>query len=164
MSSINDQLINILQVIIGGALAIASAFLPVLIHKAVAIANAKVQKIKNEQAREFLDNTLSRVDDLIITNIVSAENTLKPTILQAIADGKVDKTELNSLSALVKENVLNQMSKQAIEIFNSSLSDANGYLTNRIEKILAELKSSPGTEVNKTVIVEPKVEESGGAL
>jgi hypothetical protein len=164
MSSINNQLINILQLIIGGALAIASAFLPVLIHKAVAIANAKVQKIKNEQAREFLDNTLFKVDDLITTNIVSAENTLKPTILQAIADGKVDKNELNSLSTVVKENVLNQMSKQATEIFISSLSDANSYLTNRIEKILAELKSSPGTEVNKTVIVGPKVEESGDVL
>ena len=41
--------------------------------------------------------------DLITTNIIAAEQTLKPQILIAIKDGEVDKSELQGLSITVNE-------------------------------------------------------------
>jgi hypothetical protein len=160
MGQLQTQAMGLLQIVIGGIISIAGIYATIYINKAIAIAKEKANKIKDDQARTVAENILNDVDNLISTNIVSVENTLKPVILQAIADGKVDKTELNSLATIVKENTLNQMGTDAVKILNGTLGDSNSYLENRIEKILASLKSAPGTEVNKTIIVEPKAEDS----
>lgn len=152
MEQLQTQLLGLVQIIIGGIISVAGAYATIYIKKAIDIAKAKAETIQDEQAKSLIETTLDKVDDLIKTNIISVENTMKPAILQAIADGKVDKTELNTLAKTVKENVLAQLSTDYTEVFNSSLNDSNSYLENRIEKILAELKSADGTEVNKTII------------
>ena len=164
MEQLQAQAIGLLQVIIGGIFSIAGIYATIYINKGIALAKAKANTIQDEQLKALTNDTLCKVDDLLETNIIAAENTMKPAILQAIADGKVDKTELNSLATIVKETTLNQLGKGAVKILNESLGDTNSYIENRIEKILAELKSAPGTEVNKTVIVEPSavITESKG--
>lgn len=155
MDQLKIQVLNLLQIVLGGILSIAGIYATIYINKAVALAKAKAEQIKDAQAKAIVDNALAKTDDLINTNIISAENTLKPAILKAIANGKVDKEEIKSLSTVVKENTIKQLGDGAYKILNDSLGDTNSYLENRIEKILAQLKSAPGTEVNKTVIVEP---------
>lgn len=152
MSNIQDSLNMLIQTVIGGALTIASIYLPIYIAKAVEVAKSKASLMKNEEAKKIITNAIDRADDLITTNIVAAENTLKPKILEAIKDGKVDKSELAELSVLVKENVLKQMSEDTCEVLNATLADTNSYLENRIEKILAELKNAEGTVVSYTTL------------
>jgi len=160
MDQIQTQLMGLLQIVIGGIISIAGIYATIYINKAIAIAKEKANKIKDEQARTLAENILNDVDNLITTNIISVENALKPAILKAIEDGKIDKTELNSLATIVKENTLAQMGTDAAKILDGTLGDTSSYLENRIEKILASLKSAPGTEVNKTVIIEPKTKDN----
>jgi hypothetical protein len=157
MDQLKIQALNLLQVALGGILSVAGIYATIYINKAVALAKAKAEQIKDAQAKAIADNAIDKTDNLITMNIIAAENTLKPAILKAIADGKVDKTEIKSLSTVVKENTIKQLGDGTYKILNDFLGDTNGYLENRIEKILAELKSAPGTEVNKTFIVEPTV-------
>lgn len=152
MQNFQNVLNTIVEAVVSGALTIASVYVPILISKVVKVANSKASLIKNEEAQAIVTNAIDRIDDLITTNIISAENTLKPKILEAIKDGKIDKSELEELSKIVKENVLKQISEDVNEVLNTTVSDTSSYLENRIEKILAELKNSAGNVVTHTEV------------
>ena len=149
---VNSALNEILQTLVAGVISLAGILTTIYVNKAIELAKLKAQAIKDEQAKKILTNALNNVDELICTNIVAVENTLKPQILEAIKDGKIDKSELNNLSLVVKENVINQMGQQTNTIINEALSDVNSYLESRIEKILADLKNSDSNAVNYTTI------------
>lgn len=160
MEQIQEQILMFLQIIIGGIISVASANAIAYFKKKTELAKANLKKIDNENARNILNNTLVEIEELITTNIISAENTLKPIILKGIEDGVLDKDELQSLAKVVKEDVLNQLSKQSMIVLTNTLNDSNSYLEKKIERILAELKSKDGTEVNRTVI--ENIEFKGG--
>ena len=148
----NSALNEILQTLVTGVVSLAGILTTIYVNKAIELVKLKAQAVKDEQAKNILTNALNNVDELICTNIVAVENTLKPQILEAIKDGKIDKSELNNLSLVVKENVINQMGQQTNTIINEALSDVNSYLESRIEKILADLKNSDSNAVNYTTI------------
>ena len=149
---VNNALNEILQTLVAGVISLAGILTTIYVNKAIELVKLKAQAVKDEQAKKILTNALNNVDELICTNIVAVENTLKPQILEAIKDGKIDKSELNNLSLVVKENVINQMGQQTNTIINEALSDVNSYLESRIEKILADLKNSDSNAVNYTTI------------
>ena len=148
----NSALNEILQTLVAGVISLAGILTTIYVNKAIELVKLKAQAVKDEQAKKILTNALNNVDELICTNIVAVENTLKPQILEAIKDWKIDKSELNNLSLVVKENVINQMGQQTNTIINEALSDVNSYLESRIEKILADLKNSDSNAVNYTTI------------
>ncbi len=152
MQEIKAQILDLLQILIGSIISIAGIYLTMYIGKAVNLVKEKAEHMKNEKTKALVNSTLDKVDDLISTNIIAVENTIKPTILEAIKNGTVDKSKLNSLSEIVKGNVLNQLNEESKKIFTNSLNDTNNYLQNRIEKILATLQASSCTGVNKTII------------
>lgn len=119
---------------------------------AIDYARTKTSLIKDEKSRKLFTNALDDAEKLIKTNIASAETTLKPKILAAIADGKVDKSELSSLATVVNENVLKQLGTQSVKVLNKNLGDTNSYLQNWSEDILAKLKGDPNSIVSKTII------------
>jgi|GEM_PF-3804744 hypothetical protein len=119
---------------------------------AIDYARTKASLIKDEKSRKLFTNALDDAERLIKTNIASAETTLKPKILAAIADGKVDKSELSSLATVVNENVLKQLGTQSVDVLNKNLGDTNSYLQNWSEDILAKLKNDPSSIVSKTII------------
>ena len=152
MLDIQESFNMIVQTVIGGALSIACIYVSIFISKSIEVAKSKASALKHEEAQNIIMNALNRTDDLITTNIIAAEQTLKPQILIAIKDGEVDKSELQGLSITVKENVLKQLSTDMYEVLNAALLDTNSYLENRIEKILAELKDAEGNVVSHTAI------------
>ena len=87
-----------------------------------------------------MNATLNKVDELLRTNIIALENTVKKDMLVLIEDGKIEKDELKKLAQDVKENVLNQLGEDSIAVLNGTIGDVNGYLEVRIEEKLAEIK------------------------
>jgi len=116
--------------------------------------NAKTDSINNEDLRKFIKSSLETVDDLVTKEITNAEVTLKPAILQSIADGKVTKDELKSLSGIVKDKVLSQIPTDTQSALQSNNANFNTYLSSTIETILSKLKLDPTSVVSKTVIPE----------
>ena len=137
---LETTVIQLLGIIIGGLLAIASAYATLFVAKATQKAKVEIEKLNDERQRKIVDATLDKVDELLRTNIVALENTTKKDMLALIEDGKIEKEELKKLAEDVKVNVLNQLGEGSIAILNETLGDVNGYLEVRIEEKLAEIK------------------------
>ena len=137
---LQDTIIQLLGIVIGGILAIASAYATLFVAKATQKAKVEIEKLNDERQRKIVNATLNKVDELLRTNIIALENTTKKDMLALIEDGKIEKEELKKLAQNVKENVLNQLGEGSIAILNETLGDVNGYLEVRIEEKLAEIK------------------------
>ena len=157
MNNLQEQVNNLLTIVIGGALSVVSIYATIYINKAIEVAKAKAEQIKDEKAKKIVDDTLDRTANLIKTNIVALENTTKVELIKDIQDGKIDYSELNTLATKVQENVINQLGQQSVDVLNQSLGDVNGYLASKIEETLADLKIDATSSVSKTVI-ETKAE------
>lgn len=137
---LENTVIQLLGIIIGGLLAIASAYMTLFVAKATQRAKIETEKLNDERQKAIVDATLDRVDELLKTNIIALENTVKKDMLELIADGKIEKEELKKLAENVKINVINQLGEGSMAILNETLGDVNGYLEVRIEEKLAEIK------------------------
>ena len=140
MEVLQEGMIKLLEIVISGALAIASVYATLLVTKATQKAKMEISKLKDEQAKKLLDDSLYKVDALLKTNIIAMENTLKKELAKGVEDGKIEKEELNKLAFAVKENVLNQLGKSSLDILNEGLNDLDGYIEARLEQILVEVK------------------------
>ena len=137
---LENTVIQLLGIVIGGLLAIASAYMTLFVAKATQKAKVETEKLKDERQRKIINTTLNKVDELLKTNIIALENTVKKDMLALIDDGKIEKDELKKLAQDVKINVLNQLGDDSLAILNDTLGDVNGYLEVRIEEKLAEIK------------------------
>ena len=137
---LENTVIQLLGIIIGGLLAIASAYATLFVAKATQKAKVEIEKLNDERQRKIVNATLNKVDELLRTNIIALENTVKKDMLVLIEDGKIEKDELKKLAQDVKANVLNQLGDDSLAILNDTLGDVNGYLEARIEEKLAEIK------------------------
>ena len=138
---LKDTVIQLLCVIIGGCLAIATAYASLLIARATQKIKLEIEKLNDETQKKIFNDALDRVDSLLQTNIVAMENTVKKDMLASIADGKIEKAELKTLANNVKNNVLKQLGDDSLAVLNDSLGDVNGYLEVKIEEILAQIKA-----------------------
>ena len=137
---LENTVIQLLGIIIGGLLAIASAYMTLFVAKATQRAKIETEKLNDERQKAIVDATLDKVDELLKTNIIALENNVKKDMLELIADGKIEKEELKKLAENVKINVINQLGEGSMAILNETLGDVNGYLEVRIEEKLAEIK------------------------
>ena len=138
---LKDTVIQLLGIIIGGCLAVASAYGSLLIARATQKIKLEIERLNDETQKKILDDTLDRVNNLLQTNIIAMENTVKKDMLASIADGKIEKDELKTLADNVKNNVLKQLGNDSLAVLNDSLGDVNGYLEVKIEEILAQIKA-----------------------
>ena len=138
---LQNTVIQLLGIVIGGILAIASAYATLFVAKVTQKAKVETEKLNDERQRKIVDATLNKVDELLRTNIIALENTVKKDMLVLIEDGKIEKDELKKLAQDVKINVLNQLGEDSLAILNDTLGDVNGYLEARIEEKLAEIKA-----------------------
>ena len=138
---LKDTVVQLLGVIIGGCLAIATAYAGLLIARATQKIKLEIEKLNDETQKKIFNDALDRVDSLLQTNIVAMENTVKKDMLASIADGKIEKAELKTLANNVKNNVLKQLGDDSLAVLNDSLGDVNGYLEAKIEEILAQIKA-----------------------
>ena len=145
MNVLNETLVNLLATIISGLIGIALLQLFTYLR-------SKTSLIQDEQAKQIVDTTIDKVEKLINANIIKTENVSKPIMIQALQDGKIEKTELVKLRDEVRENVLSQLSQDSIDVLNDSLVDVEKYIDTKIESQLAILKEQEGIPVNHTVI------------
>ena len=142
MELLQEGLVDLLKIVIESVLAIASVYATMFVANVTKKAKVELQKVKDEKAKELLNENLDRVDVLLRTNIIAMENTLKKELVKDIADGKIDKEEAKLLVNNVKKNVLNQLGNESLTILNEGLNDLNGYIEARLEQILVEVKNS----------------------
>ena len=77
---LKDTVIQLLGIIIGGCLAVASAYAGLLIARVTQKIKLEIEKLNDETQKRILNDTLDRVDRLLQTNIIAMENTVKKDI------------------------------------------------------------------------------------
>lgn len=148
------------QLIVGFIVSAAFVYALKGVKAVINYLKSKESLIQDEKARKLFDNALNDVSNLITTNITSAEATLKPVIISDIKDGKVTKDELKSLATTVRDNVIKQLGDNLLDILNKNIGDLQGYVSNKLEEILAHLKEDPSSVVSYTVIPERTIDNS----
>ena len=84
MNILNETLVNTLSTILVGVISIV--FLQLFGYL-----RSKTSLIKDQQAKQIVDNTIEKVEKLINYNIIKVEHTSKPIMVQALQDGKIEK-------------------------------------------------------------------------
>jgi len=140
MNVLQETALQLLSVILGGIIAIATAYVGLLVAKATQKAKLEILKLEDERTQTIFENAVDKTEKLIQTNIVAMENTVKKELLDSVKDGKVDRDELKKLAEKVRDNVLNQLTDGTLDILNSGIKDINSYIEVKIEEVLAEIK------------------------
>ena len=65
---LENTVIQLLGIIIGGLLAIASAYMTLFVAKATQRAKIETEKLNDERQKAIVDATLDKVDELLKTN------------------------------------------------------------------------------------------------
>ena len=141
METLQETGLQLISIILGGLITIATAYVGVFVAKATQKAKIEIAKLEDERVQAIFNNALAKTENLIQTNIVAMENTLKKQLLEAIEDGEIDKSELNKLATEVKSNVLNQLTDGTLEVLNGGIKDINQYIEVKIEQELAKIKN-----------------------
>ena len=141
MEMIQESLTVLLITIVCGAISVATAYVSTYAKKLAEKAKVETAKIENEAQKVLIDNAINRVDELITVNVVKMEQTLVKEIKEKASDGKVDKDELKDVAETVKNDVLNQLSKESKELISLEIDDISGYIAAQIELTLASLKN-----------------------
>jgi hypothetical protein len=162
--NLQNQIINELIIIAGIMSPLMVALKKLWKSKLKEYFSTKINSITNEDLRNAAQAAYDTVKDLIPQEITNAEITLKPAILQAIADGKVDKSELCTLNSIVRDKVLSQLTDDAKNALRAKIPNINSYLESRIEDVLSALKLDPTSVVSKIVIPEIDSESSAPTI
>ena len=146
-TELQSQLIQLIQIIIGGCLSIASIYAVILINKYTNIAKEKLNSIQDKNAKEKLNVAMDRLNSLLVTNITNIENTLKKTLIEASKDNKLTKEDFDLLKNNVAENVISQLSNDTTDIISKEVGDINDFVNIKLEEVLANLKADSNSSV-----------------
>lgn len=140
MESIQEALNSLLVTVAVGVIGIVGALTTVYLNKAILNIKSKTNKIENENQKALVENAFNRVSDLVLVNVIKAQETLVKEILEKSEDGIFDKSDLKEVALVVKNNVISQMGTQIEDLVKLEIDDLEGYVSALIEKTLAELK------------------------
>lgn len=115
---------------------------------------AQTEGIKDENQRKLLTNAIEDMHRILVSSVVRVDAQLKPELVNAIKDGKIDKSELGKLSDVVVGDVLGQLQADSIKALNDNIGDVEKYIQGELEKTLADLKAQgtlPTLDLDKNV-------------
>ena len=135
-----EQLISLLQTTILGILNIGAGYLIYYIKQLADKAKLKNQSNKNAEQKVLVDNAIERLNALIEKSVIATNETVAKEIKIALADHRVDRNELLKLKDTVIADVTKQISTDTTELLSTEIADLNGYISNQIEVVLANLK------------------------
>ena len=136
-----EQLIGLLQTLILG---LGNILVGVIIYYAKQLADKaklKNQSNKNAEQKVLVDNAIERLNALIEKSVIATNETVAKEIKIALADHRVDRDELLKLKDTVIADVTKQISTDTTELLSTEIADLNGYISNQIEVVLANVKN-----------------------
>ncbi|CAI3570076.1 hypothetical protein CNEO4_1960002 [Clostridium neonatale] len=138
---IKESLTQLLVIIACGAISVGTAYVTLYTKKLTEKVKAETDKLKDENQKALINSAIDRANDLVTKNVVKMEQTLVKEIKEKTEDGDIKKEELQKIAESVKENVLNQLSKESQDLINLEIKDLSGYIEAQIEVALGTLKN-----------------------
>ena len=138
---IKANLFELLKVILLGVVNIVGIYATIYLNKLKEKAISEINKnniIKENAQKDLVKNAISRLDNLIIESVKSAQLTTVKEIKESNPDNV--KEQLSKLKEEMIVNVVGQLSTKSKELINMEINDINSYVSTKIESTLGELK------------------------
>ena len=138
---IKTNLFELLKVILLGVINVGVVYASIYLNKLKDKAISEINKnniIKENAQKDLVKNAISRLDNLIIESVKSAQLTTVKEIKESNPDNI--KEQLNKLKEETIINVVGQLSTKSKELINMEINDINSYVSTKIESTLGELK------------------------
>lgn len=138
---IKANLFELLKVILLGVINVGVVYATIYLNKLKEKAISEINKnniIKENAQKDLVKNAISRLDNLIIESVKSAQLTTVKEIKESNTDNI--KEQLNKLKEEMIVNVVGQLSTKSKELINMEINDINSYVSTKIESTLGELK------------------------
>ena len=138
---IKANLFELLKVILLGVINVGVVYASIYLNKLKDKAISEINKnniIKENAQKDLVKNAISRLDNLIIESVKSAQLTTVKEIKESNPDNV--KEQLSKLKEEMIINVVGQLSTKSKELINMEINDINSYVSTKIESTLGELK------------------------
>lgn len=138
---IKANLFELLKVILLGVINVGVVYASIYLNKLKDKAISEINKnniIKENAQKDLVKNAISRLDNLIIESVKSAQLTTVKEIKESNPDNV--KEQLSKLKEEMIVNVVGQLSTKSKELINMEINDINSYVSTKIESTLGELK------------------------
>ena len=146
----SDALVNILLAVItlGGAYALH------YLKLGAAKVKAQTAQIKDEQARNLLENAVDDVTNLVSVGVGAMEQTTAKALRQAVKDGKADREELLALGKQVLGEVKAAVAPEAQEVITKHLGSFEDYVMKCIEDAVLKVKQADPMALAEGLVVD----------
>lgn len=146
----SDALVNILLAVItlGGAYALY------YLKLGAAKVKAQTAQIKDEQARNLLENAVDDVTNLVSVGVGAMEQTTAKALRQAVKDGKADREELLALGKQVLGEVKAAVAPEAQEVITKHLGNFEDYVMKCIEDAVLKVKQADPMALAEGLVVD----------
>lgn len=111
------------------------------IRKMTEKVKAQIVQLKDDAARQLLNNALEDVEELTTVTVASIEQTTAKSLREAVKDGKVDRSELVALSKHAADEITAAIKPEAQKIIEDNLGSFKDYVSKLIEEKVLELKT-----------------------
>lgn len=138
---IKANLFELLKVILLGVINVGVVYASIYLNKLKDKAISEINKnniIKENAQKDLVKNAISRLDNLIIESVKSAQLTTVKEIKESNPDNV--KEQLSKLKEEMIIDVVGQLSTKSKELINMEINDINSYVSTKIESTLGELK------------------------
>lgn len=138
MEQLQQALVNVIIALIG----LAGAYGVFYLNKLTVKVKLQTEQLKDEKQKKLLSDAIDRINDLAQKTVAQIEQTTAKDLRKAVADGKVNKAELEDLGKQAAMEVYSQLSSDAKTILSQEMNDVQDYIMKTIESSLLNLKNS----------------------
>ena len=127
----NEIIINVISVLV------TSIVLPTITFLGIKLTSWLNTKIKDEKSRALLTG----ITEVVTRNVASTFQTFVESLKK---ENKFDEKSQSNALRYTKEQILKELSDEAIEYISDNFKDVNSWLTTQIESTIYTLKSKNG--------------------
>lgn len=140
MEAIQTMASEVLVNVALGVIVLLGAYATYYINVGIGAAKAKTAQIKDEAARNLLDNALDDVENLAVKSVGAMEQTTAKALRDAVKLGNGDREKLLALGKQVFDEVKAAITPDAQAVIAKNLGSFDAYLSKCIEDAVRRVK------------------------
>jgi len=137
MMVVNEALVNVILAVV----ALAGTYAVMHVRNLSTKLKAETFKIEDEHHRGVTKEALERLEDVAVKTVTKIEETSAKKIRKAVADGEVDRKELEDLAEEAYHEIMWTLGRDYMEVIEESIGDFRTYILIEIECALKKVKA-----------------------
>lgn len=140
MDDINLALHSLLVLVITGMIGVVGLYAALLMKKLSLRISKEAEKIGDTELRDKAQDAIFTINEIITNTVFALQVTIVKEIKLAAEDGKLTPEESEMIFNIAKQQITSQLSEELLHAAEYSIDDIEGYIANKIETALQEIK------------------------